>query len=76
MKNFKRTSEQICAYVRGLARFRQTSTMKSFVTIVNYYKPLTIVAKLLILDACGEPGHTSVFNPSRANPERREKKLT
>ena len=36
-----------------------TSKMESFATIVNGYKPLTIVAKLSILNVFGSPGYAS-----------------
>ena len=35
--------------------------MESFATIVNGFQPLTIVAKLSILDVYGGPGYASVM---------------
>ena len=44
-------------YSRGVA---STCRMESFAIIVNGFKPLTIVAKLTILDVGGDPGYVSV----------------
>ena len=37
--------------------------MKNSVVIVEGIKPLTVVAKLSILDVCGGPGYASVVTP-------------
>ena len=44
---------------RGVAGLPQTSKMESFATVVNGWTPLTIVAKLSILDVCGGPDYAS-----------------
>ena len=43
-------------------RFPQISKMESVAAIVNMQKPLTIVTKLSILDACGHLGYAFGFN--------------
>ena len=44
---------------KGVAMTPETSEMKSFTTIVNDHKPLTIVAKLSTLDVWMGPGYVS-----------------
>ena len=43
--------------IRAVARPPQTSKLDGFATIVNSLSPLTIDAKLSILDVCGGPGY-------------------
>ena len=44
---------------RGVAWTPQTPNMESFATIGNGHRPLTVAAKLSLLDVPGDPGYAS-----------------
>ena len=45
--------------LRGVAWAPQTPNMESFATIGNGHRPLTVAAKLSLLDVPGDPGYAS-----------------
>ena len=48
-------------FAEAYSGLQQISEIESLATIVYRFYPLTIVAKLSILDVCGSPGYASEF---------------